>query len=160
MDKKAFMRGKVTNKLARLNCVLSDFTREPDYENAKGRVVNFMDYPAINAIRGVLPVMLGNIILNAQVEVNVYHTSEAGIGWHGDAERRLVVGLRNGKFNLSYQWYQNHKPIGERLLLELNDGDMYVMDEKTTGSDWKRSAGGFLTLRHSAGSDKYTAKAT
>ena len=39
---------------------------------------------------------------------------------------------------LKYSWYHNSKPIGKPVILELNDGDLYIMSEKATGNDWKR----------------------
>jgi len=43
--------------------------------------------------------------------------------------------------------------VGERIKIMLNDGDMYVMSDKSVGRDWKQSS--ILTLRHAAGADKY-----
>ena len=44
--------------------------------------------------------------------------------------------------------------ISDTFTIDLNDGDMYIMSEKAVGYDWMcRSK---YTLRHSAGSDKFT----
>ena len=78
-----------------------------------------------------------------------------GIGWHGDAERKKVIGVRLGKSApLKFRWYKNSNVIGDTLSLVLNSGDVYIMTEKTTGNDWKRK--NIYTLRHSAISEKYT----
>jgi len=52
-----------------------------------------------------------------------------------------------------FQWFQNSKPIGTRIKLILNHGDMYIMSEKAVGFDWKKRK--IPTLRHAAGSEKY-----
>jgi hypothetical protein len=38
--------------------------------------------------------------------------------------------------------------------LTLQAGDLYIMSDKATGNDWKKSS--ILTLRHAAGAAKYT----
>ena len=45
------------------------------------------------------------------------------------------------------------KVISEEVILDLEHGDLYVMSEKATGFDWKRSS--FPTLRHCAGANCY-----
>ena len=55
---------------------------------------------------------------------------------------------------MHFQWFYRHKPIGKRVILSLNHGDIYIMSEKAVGTDWKYSS--FPTLRHAAGSSKYT----
>lgn len=89
------------------------------------------------------------------IEGNLYYDiTKCGIGFHGDSERMKVIGVRLGeKMPLHYQWFQNSKPVGERIKLMLNDGDLYVMSEKATGNDWKKKKE--LTLRHAAGCDKF-----
>jgi len=39
-------------------------------------------------------------------------------------------------------------------IIELRGGDIYIMSEKAVGTDWKKK--NVPTLRHSAGSPKYT----
>jgi len=84
-----------------------------------------------------------------------YDVNKCGIGFHGDAERKIVIALRLGaNMNLCYHWYQNYQRIGNMFTTILKHGDMYVMSEKATGFDWKKKK--ILTLRHSAGSSKFT----
>ena len=84
-----------------------------------------------------------------------YDLKKCGIGFHGDTERRKVVGMRLGcDMNLVFKWYINSKSLGERCELNLKHGDMYVMNEKASGFDWKKRSK--LTLRHSAGCEKFT----
>jgi hypothetical protein len=156
VDKKALMYGRVVNKHARHNLCFSDFSQDPDYENGLGTIVSFDDVPLTKRIREELPKYLGNKALNLPAEGNYYfNTSKTGIGYHGDSERRIVVAVRLGEsIPLVYNWFHNSQAIGQRIDLILNHGDMYVMSEKAVGTDWKKKS--ILTLRHAAGSAKYT----
>lgn len=149
-DKKVKMRGRVVNKHARYNVCFGDFNQVPDYENGKGRVYNFKKQPELGAIRNYLKELLGlDKQLNA--EGNYYYdTDKCYIGFHGDTERKIVVGLRFGEpFPLYYRWYNKNKPITEPYKINLKSGDLYIMSEKASGFDWKRSS--ITTLRHAAG---------
>lgn len=146
MDKQALMYGRVVNKKARHNLCISDYTQEPNIAEGKGRVVSFSDVPEINKVRTVLNQFLPGL----QCEINhYYNTDKCYIGYHGDTERKIVVGARVGEsFPLWYKWYINHVDIGNTYKLNLNHGDMYVMSEKAVGFDWKQSSK--YTLRHAA----------
>lgn len=152
-DKKCLMYKKVVNKHARHNLCYGDFSQEPEYENGKGRVYNFNDLKVLNDIR----INLGTInekLKNLMCEGNLYYnTDKCYIGFHGDTERKIVVGCRLGNnFPLYYQWYLKFKPVGNLFTIDLEDGDMYFMSSKAVGTDWKKSSK--LTLRHAAGSKK------
>jgi len=84
-------------------------------------------------------------------ELNYYYDiQKCGIGWHGDGERRLVVGLRIGaSIPLHYQWFHHSKPVGERQIINLSHGDVYVMSQKAIGTDWLQKL--VPTLRHATG---------
>jgi hypothetical protein len=153
-DKKSIMRGKVKNKRARHNLVFADYDQEPDYEGRKGRIVDFAHLPYLRRIRETLPTIIGPAASNLFAEGNHYYEAKSGIGYHGDAERRKVVGFRlGGSIPIAFQWYHRSMPVGERLVRRLNDGDMYIMSHKAAGTDWKFSSK--LTLRHAAGSELY-----
>jgi len=156
VDKKAWMRGRVVNKLARYNLCYGDVSQDPDYEVKKGTVVAFRDVPLLSKMRTKLGEMFCDKSKNLLAELNYYYDNKkCGIGFHGDSERRLVVGLRIGsRMNLQYQWFVQSKPVGERLNIMLNEGDLYVMSEKAVGTDWKKRK--IPTLRHAAGCDKFT----
>lgn len=155
-DKQALMYGRVVNKHARWNVCISDYSQEPNYVSGKGRVVNFNELYLTQKIRDQLPEYFGEKTKNLNAEGNYYYDSKkCGIGFHGDSERKIVIALRLGEtMNLHYQWFLRNKPIGERCILELNHGDMYVMSNKAVGWDWKLSSK--YTLRHAAGASKYT----
>ena len=155
-DKKAFMKGRVVNKLARYNLNYAEEAQEPDYENKKGRIVAFKDAPIVNKIRGELPKFFGSKANKLYAEGNFYYDlSQCGIGFHGDSERRIVVAVRLGDSSLPihYQWFQNSKPIGKRIIINLEPGDVYAMSEIAVGTNWKKKL--IPTLRHATGSKKF-----
>ena len=149
VDKKAFMKGRVVNKIARHNLCFADFSQEPDYENKKGRVYDFKDLPVMEQARNALPLFLEDA-KGLFAEENYYYDltrKEVGIGGHRDAERSRVIAVRLGEsMDLKYQWYYKSEPVGKKIVTMLHDGDMYVMSEKAVGTDWKKSS--IYTLRH------------
>jgi len=154
-DKTTLSYGQVRNKHARHNNTIGDFDQEPDIANGKGTVVNFKDYPLTNKLRHAMTVFL-DAPFPLVGELNHYfNASTCGIGWHGDLERRLVVGMRVGPgadgMPLRYQWFRQHRAVGMEAKIMLDSGDMYMMSEKAVGTDWKKSSK--LTLRHAAGKD-------
>jgi len=147
-DKKAIMRGKVVNKKARYNLCFSDFTQEPNYEGGMGRIYDFKNLKKLLKIKNFLKTLLDED-LNA--EGNYYYdTDTCYIGYHGDAERKIVVGIRFGEnFPLYFKWFKNTEPITNAHKINLESGDLYIMSEKAVGFDWKKRT--ILTLRHAAG---------
>jgi len=154
MDKKALMRGKVVNKVARWNLCFAEEDQEPDYEDGKGRIVSWSRIPRMQRIREAISSWTDDVLLNG--EANYYYDlSRCGIGYHGDAERKKVFAVRMGAtMPLFFQWFQRSAPIGEPIKLVLNDGDMYMMSEKAVGFDWLKKV--IPTLRHSTGCVKFT----
>jgi len=156
VDKMAFMKGRVVNKRARWNLCFDDEDQEPDYEDGKGRIVAYRHLPLTQRIRETIAEWTEDELLKG--EANYYYDlSQCGIGYHGDGERRKVFAVRVGaseKMPLYYQWFQNSEPVGERIQLVLQDGDMYVMSEKAVGFDWLKKK--IPTLRHASGVDKFT----
>lgn len=154
-DTKAFMRGRVVNKLARHNLCFTDEGQEPDYEAGKGRIIAFADIPRLAAVREGLPRFFGGKAAGLLAEGNYYYdVRKCGIGFHGDSERRIVIALRFGaSIPLHYQWFLRGRPVGLRVALTLNHGDLYAMSEKAAGTDWRRTV--VPTLRHAAGARRY-----
>jgi len=157
-DTKAFMYGRVVHKKARHNLCYADFAQDPDYEKGKGTVVAFDKIPLLQKLRMSFEDVLGPKVSEKKIiaEGNLYYdTLNCGIGFHGDAERRIVIAIRLGAtIPLHYQWFHKGSPIGNRVVLSLDHGDVYVMSEKATGYDWKKKV--FPTLRHAAGSSRFT----
>jgi len=156
VDKMAFMRGRVVNKRARWNLCFDDEDQEPNYEEGKGRIVAYRHLPLTQRIRQTIAKWTEDELLNAEANY-YYNLSQCGIGYHGDGERRKVFAVRIGASEmmpLYYQWFQQSQPVGERIQVVLEDGDMYAMSEKAVGFDWLKKK--IPTLRHASGVDKFT----
>jgi hypothetical protein len=148
-DTKALMRGKVVNKIARWNNCIADFSQEADYENGKGTIIDFREVPLLNDIRDYFEEIFDVSLL---AETNLYYNVKKNyIGFHGDSERRIVIGIRLGEeFPLYYQWYKDSNPVGSIIKIDnISHGDIYIMSEKAVGFDWKKRS--IYTLRHAAG---------
>ena len=147
-------RQKVLNKHARTNLCFSNYSQKADFENKKGTIIDYLDVKELNKAKNIIIKAINEE--NLECEGNRYNDiNKNGIGWHGDAERKKVIGLRLGKsMKLCFNWFKNSKSVGKKFETILNSGDLYIMTEKTSGYDWKRRS--IYTLRHSAGADKYT----
>ncbi len=156
-------RKKVLNKRARWNICFDDEEQEPDYEQGKGTIISFQDVFTLNLFRLYLPEYLKNMyndlntkkIKYLKAEGNLYYDiNKCGIGYHGDTERNIVIGIRLGEtLPLCYQWYYRCKRVGVRFKIDLEHGDIYIMSSKAVGNDWRKRSK--ITLRHSAGCEKY-----
>jgi hypothetical protein len=144
-------RQRVLNKRARYNVCYGDIGQTPDYENKKGTIISFEFTPILNKWRNSLGIIFGHKAENLESEGNYYYDpNKCGIGFHGDSERKKVIACSLGISRpLHWQWYHKSKPIGDRIKFTINNGDMYIMSEKTTGYDWKSR--NKKTLRHAAG---------
>ena len=154
-DKKAKIYGHVVNKHARYNLCLDNQSQEPNYEEGRGRIVAYDNVPLSKHNRD----QLGDIINGGNElagELNFYKDiTKMGIGFHGDAERLKVIAVRVGEsLPMHYQWFYKGSAVGQRAILPLHHGDMYIMSEKTTGNDWKKK--NTYTLRHATGCEKFT----
>jgi len=161
-DKKMFSakhgaQGFVVNKNARWNNCIADEGQEADILNKKGTVHTFEELPELSKIRTGIGEFFGEPWTKLDAETNYYYVdpkTPTGIGFHGDTERNVVVGVRVGaSMKLDFQWWYKTRPIGTRFSIELHSGDMYAMSFKTLGKDWGKSV--WPTLRHAAGHEKY-----
>lgn len=158
-DTKAFMYGNVRNKHARWNLCYDFDSREPDYEKGMGRIVGYGEVPITDVLRLKFEQYFGQKACDLKIESNYYYdVTKCGIGFHGDSERRKVIGARLGQqeesMPLHFQWYINGNVYGDRLTIPLNNGDIYIMSEKTVGTDWRKKK--IYTLRHATGCDRFT----
>ncbi len=154
-------RKVVQNKHARTNACFADKAQEPNYEEGKGTIHAFSDLPCLDRMRKIVSFVTGD---DLYAEGNRYSRLEVstgiksagqGIGFHGDAERRKVFGIRLGAdYPIVWWWYHRAARIGKQIRIDLKRNDAYVMGAKAVGTDWKRSSK--VTLRHAAGSDAYT----
>lgn len=155
-DKKALMYGRVVNKHARWNLCYDEESREPNYEEGKGRIVGFNEIPLTKQLKERFAIF-GAKAENLKIEGNYYYdTKKCGIGFHGDSERRKVIGVRlgNASMPLHFQWFLRDEAIGDRIIVDLHPGDIYLMSEKAVGTDWKKRT--IKTLRHGTGCAKFT----
>ena len=99
----------------------------------------------------------GDRTVDLEVDSTKYHTSfhekgddgkpmkkNSNMGWHGDDKRKIVVGVCLGaSATLSFIWRlpgSQKNCTDTRVTVPLTHGDVYVMSEKTIGSDWKSSS--------------------
>jgi hypothetical protein len=152
-DTKFLNKGKVMNKKARYNLCFSNYSQEPDYENGKGRIIDYNENILLK--KEVKKIHSFKGCNNFNIEGNYYYDiKKCGIGYHGDSERKKVIGIRFGEtLSIYFQWFQKGEPIGDRFEIKLESGDMYIMSEKAVGNDWKKRL--IYTLRHATGCDKY-----
>lgn len=156
-DKKAFMYGRVVNKHARWNLCFDRESREADYENRKGTIVGYDRVPLMRRLMKKYKRYFGDKARGLRMESNYYYdTRKTGIGFHGDSERVIVIACRIGYVSvpIHFQWFLNGEPVGERIVIDLEPGDVYIMSEAAVGTNWKRRA--IPTLRHATGCDKFT----
>jgi len=145
-------RKKVLNKHARYNLCFNEESKEQDYENGVGRVVGYDDVKILGKIKKEMEKVCGE--KKFECEGNYYYNAKkCGIGFHGDAERKKIVGVslcsEDVVREINWIWYNYSKRISERQVVELKNGDCYVMSEKSSGFDWRRRS--INTLRHAAG---------
>ena len=161
-DKMMMSYKKVVNKKARYNLCFSAEAQEPNYEEGISRVVSYADVPCTSLLRDRFTELLINKTAvgipggppHLQCEGNYYYKSSCGIGYHGDTQRKVVIGVRLGRsMPLCYQWYKQFQKVGDRVSLMLDHGDLFFMTDKAAGGDWKRPS--IYTLRHAAGAAQY-----
>lgn len=149
------MYGQVKQKHARHNLCFGPNSQVANYAAGEGTIISFDSFPVLSHVRQYLPNLLNEKAVNLVGEANHYYdATKCGIGFHGDRERKVVVGLRFGKsFPLCYYWYLKSERISQRIDFHLDHGDIYVMDEKACGFD--SATRKIPTLRHAAGCEKY-----
>ncbi len=146
-------RKKVLNKLARWNLCFDNESQTADFEEKKGTIIGYDEVPYTKILKNKISKLTNDP--NLKLEANYYYDlKKTGIGYHGDGERRKVVGVRLGKDNpFAFKWFKDSEHIGRKFETVLSDGDIYIMSEKTVGTDWKKRSK--ITLRHAAGAKKY-----
>ena len=84
------MRGKVKNKNARHNNVISDFEQLPCLEKGRGTVVSFDKYAAIRHMRNMAAMWMQQDSPLVAEQNRYFDVRSCGIGWHGCA-RQLIL---------------------------------------------------------------------
>ena len=165
IDRHMWSYGKLKNKNARWTTNYADIEQKGDMTNPDPAkrvpsLIPFVKVPHIAALRERLS-SLGLDTVNLYGEVNIYRKSKTiqGIGEHMDKEREMVIGLSAGTMSrfICFQAYAGVQPIGPKLKIRIEPGDLYFMDivGKGTGSVMKPH------IRHHAtggtGSEKFLA---
>lgn len=160
-DKKYFdtRRQKTLNKRARYNIVFGDNDVNPSNDYKKFSIKSFSSLKYLKKIRKKLHKKFGIKAKKLNAEGNKYFEEKSGIGFHGDAERRIVICISLGKSStLRYRWRlpgsseNQFNPID----LKVEHGDIYIMSKKATGYDWKKRSK--VRIVHAAGNKKYINK--
>lgn len=155
-DKKYYdiRRQCVLNKRARYNLIFGEKHKKADFNNKQGTVYNINEYSNLKDLKLGLSIF-GENFKDLECEGNNYYDiSKCGIGYHGDTERKKVIGMRFGEtLPLYYWWYLQSKRIGKRIEIPLDHGDIYIMSERASGFDWKKRKK--HVLRHATGCIKY-----
>ena len=145
-------RQKVLNKRARYNLCFGKEDKSSDFTSKSGSVISYDNISKLKNIKQILEEIAEE--KNLECEGNYYYDAKkCGIGFHGDAERKKVIGISLSTDDIvreiNWIWYENYKRVSEKKRVQLFNGDCYIMNEKSTGFDWKRKS--ILTLRHAAG---------
>jgi alkylated DNA repair dioxygenase AlkB len=148
---------KTMNKRARFNTTFGDKSIAPsdDFRTPSTHAWP----PTLKAFRSGLVEVLGDRAINLNAEGNHYYEKKSGIGYHGDAERKIVICLSlGGESVLRYHWRMpgSSEHTMEGVDVHVRSGDVYVMSEKATGYDWRSRSK--IRVVHGAGSDKYVGK--
>jgi len=149
-------RQKILNKKARKNIVFGNLKIEHSEDYKQPSVKSFNDLYYLFKFKNLLPSFFGKKAEELNAEGNFYNHSKSGIGFHGDAERKIVICLSLGKSAiLRFQWRlpfsseHTYDPID----ININHGDIYIMSEKATGFDWKSRSK--VRVVHASGHENY-----
>ena len=147
---------KTLNKRARYNIVFGEENIEPSEDFKIFSVKSFNDLKYLKKLRKRLKTYFGKKAKKLNAEGNYYFHQKSGIGFHGDAERKIVICVSLGNSStLRYCWRKpgNSLLFGKPIDIQVNHGDIYIMSEKATGYDWKSRSK--YRLVHAAGHTKY-----
>ena len=145
---------KTMNKRARYNTTFGEQNVSPSADFQTPTTHAFP--PIMSAFRNGLVHVLGERANDLSAEGNHYYEQKSGIGYHGDAERKIVICLcLGGSSVLKYNWRMpgSSEHTMKSIDVHVKHGDVYVMSEKATGFDWKSRSK--IRVVHGAGSDKY-----
>jgi alkylated DNA repair dioxygenase AlkB len=154
-------RQRKLRKVARHNAVFGDKRVEASEAYKQSTVLAYEQVPLFAALRKKLPDWFGEKARNLQSEGNHYYNAKAGIGFHGDCERKIVICCSLGTTTtLRFYWrVPGSSEVGSEVAdFVLNHGDLYAMSEKATGHDWRMRSR--YRLVHGAGATPYVTPKT
>ena len=150
----------VQTRRARQCVCIGDKEVKADIPNGVGGVVSYANVPSLQLLRDELTQIGEELHLptaDLLAEVNHYDPEKGYIGFHGDGERPDVIGATFGAAKeLHFQGFCGADPVGKRVTVALNHGDMYVMDEDACGHNWvkertpSQARRGCVHYRHAA----------
>ena len=162
-DKKYYdvRRARTLNKRARYNVVFGNEGRVASVDYRQCTIVPFGSLPHLNRFRVALGEVLGEQADGLSAEGNHYYHDQSGIGFHGDGERKIVICASLGKTStLRFHWRMSDETVHREeygpIDIEVCHGDVYIMSEKATGWDWRKTSR--TRLVHAAGTDRYISK--
>ena len=163
-DKMAFSSrygGRTVNSIARHNIVFGPQRVEHSDDYKQNTVASWAEVPRLAAVRAALSDAFGPKATALNAEGNHYYdVVKCGIGFHGDAERKIVVCCSLGESStLRYYWRapaNSAESDSASIDLQLEHGDIYIMSEKASGFDFKRRAS--YRLVHAAGGDDFISR--
>jgi hypothetical protein len=149
-------RKRVLHKRARYSIVFGDEAAAPSADCRQSSIIAYRDVPRFQQLRALLPAFFGSMAADLESEGNHYFHSDAGIGFHGDSERRITLCCSLGApTTLRFYWRAPFSlaPASAPVDLHLAHGDIYLMSQKATGSDWQNQS--LYRLVHGAGASKH-----
>jgi alkylated DNA repair dioxygenase AlkB len=147
---------KTLNKRARYNIVFGEENIEPSEDFKIFTVKSFNDLKYLKKLRKRIGKAFGPKAKKLNAEGNYYFHKKSGIGFHGDAERKIVICVSLGDSSiLKYCWRKpgSSEQFGKSIDINVEHGDIYIMSEKATGYDWKLRSK--YRLVHAAGHSTY-----
>jgi alkylated DNA repair dioxygenase AlkB len=153
-------RQRKLRKVARHNAVFGDAHVQPSEDYKQSTVTAYSEVPLFQELRKRLPEVFGVKAESLQSEGNHYYNHKAGIGFHGDSERKVVVCASLGtSTTLRFYWRMpGSSEVGSEVVdFGIDHGDIYIMSEKATGHDWRMRSRHRLV--HGAGAVPYVTPA-
>ena len=65
------------------------------------------------------------------------------------------MGVEGETMPMHFQYFWQWKQIGQRLIMPLDAGDLYVMSEGAVGTEWLKKSLEIIP-RHATGAEKFT----
>tara|TARA_B100001248_G_C27388724_1_gene461118 strand:+ start:1545 stop:2321 length:777 start_codon:yes stop_codon:yes gene_type:complete len=147
---------KTLNKRARYNIVFGEENIDHSDDYKTFTIKSFNDLKYLKKLRKKIGKMFGSKAKKLNAEGNYYFHEKSGIGFHGDAERKIVICVSLGDSSiLRYCWRKPGSSLmfGSPIDIDIEHGDIYIMSEKATGHDWKMRSK--YRLVHAAGHSSY-----
>lgn len=153
-DTFTLLRGKVCKAHSRhLAYVHGNEKVDPIAELGVHTTLHWSAIPALSNARKFLSNLFETGAIASACLLKYPNLQKCGIGYHGDAERRLSIVWRLGPASSSaplvFRWFQQGLPVSAPVPISLAHGDFCITSEKANGYNWKSRT--VATLRHRTG---------